>query len=138
MTRCRTDNLAYWSEQHKALLAFCAEKTLQMIPCHLVDIEELMSVGWYACLRRRTTDKLHGTATFVRRHMEKYVRYVQTGTSEYKRKRYGNPSTVSLWGEDGDISCNLETNDADPATIMEAVEEMLAGLSPSEKLRLLS
>ena len=54
MARPRTDNRAYWSEDHRYALAFCAGKAQYVLRRSgiVVDTAELMQEGWWRCMRR--------------------------------------------------------------------------------------
>ena len=107
----RIDN--YWSDQHQALLVFCAQKAMRIfMRDNTVDLDELISVGWTRTLRRRPPDRLKGCASFTISHMLDYLGYAVHGVSRYKRKKYGMPDVVRM-GDDFDVMCD----DWDPCDI---------------------
>ncbi len=72
--RHRSDNLNYWSEQHKGVLVWAARKALRTNPCPNIEIDDLVSVGWMGGLRRRPEDKLRGCSHYVYLQMLRHLR----------------------------------------------------------------
>ena len=77
----------HYSGEHRYVLAFCAQRANQILMDRAglyVDPEELMSEGWWRCLRRRPSGDLkpaiHNTITVM-------VRYAV----EFYVARYGQP-----------------------------------------------
>ncbi|HUV65670.1 MAG TPA: hypothetical protein VMW24_17370 [Sedimentisphaerales bacterium] len=106
MTCVRIDDCNYWSEQHQALLVFCAKKAMRIFVIdNTVELDELISVGWIRTLRRRPSDRLKGCASFTISHMLDYLGYAVHGVSRYKYRKYGMPDMVRM--DDGfDMPCD--------------------------------
>jgi len=114
MTCKRIDDYHYWSDQHQALLVFCAEKALRIFSKgNGVEIDELVNVGWMRTLRRRKENELKGCGSFTILHMLDYLSYSARGASNYKFKKYGMPDVIPI-GEGFDVPCD----DFDPVVIL--------------------
>jgi len=62
MPRPLKDLRMYYSDDHRRVAAFCAvraSRILRQRDRRTVDIEELMSEGWWGCLRRCRPDELN-------------------------------------------------------------------------------
>ena len=99
MTRPRQSDANYWSNQHHALLRFCAAKVLSR---HgpgrgtMVEVDDLVNHGWMRTLRLRDENHLHGCGTFTIFHMRNFFYYTILGLSRWKIEKYGVPSVVSF------------------------------------------
>ena len=114
MTCKRIDDYNYWSDQHHALLVFCAEKALRIFSkTYGVEIDELVNVGWIRTLRRRKPEELKGCGSFTILHMLDYLGYSARGVSNYKYQKYGMPDVIPI-GEGFDVPCD----DFDPVVIL--------------------
>jgi hypothetical protein len=114
MTCKRIDDYNYWSDQHHALLLFCAEKALRVFSKgNGVEIDELINVGWVRTLRRRKENELKGCGSYTILHMLDYLGYSARGVTRYKYQTYGMPEVVQI-GDGFDIPCD----DFDPVAIL--------------------
>ena len=121
MTCKRIDDYNYWSDQHHALLVYCAEKALRIFSKgNGVEIDELVNVGWIRTLRRRRPEELKGCGSFTILHMLDYLSYSARGVSHYKAQKYGVPDVVPI-GEGFDVPCD----EFDPVAILIRREEAM-------------
>ena len=63
----------YWSEQHQKLLERAAQDALKTLPSPNIEIEDLISVGWISCLRRRSEKTLRGCYRYTYLNMIRYL-----------------------------------------------------------------
>ena len=88
----------YFSKDHMYMLYAAAEKILKIkAGGTLVDLDDLVNIGWLRCLRRCTEKKLKGCFSNVYRVMNRfYFEYIQDHSVFIHKKHFKNKKQISL------------------------------------------
>ena len=88
----------YFSDDHRYMLYAAAEKTLKMKAYGtLVDLNDLVNIGWLRCLRRLPKKKLKGCFTILYQIMEQYYfEYAQDHSIFIHKQHFKNKKQTPL------------------------------------------